>query len=46
MVRQISFLLKHIKEHTEGRSLEANIKLVYNNALVGAKIAKEYTKLK
>lgn len=40
------YLLKHIKEHTEGRSLEANIKLVYNNALVGAKIAKEYTKLK
>lgn len=40
------YLLKHIKEHTEGRSLEANIKLVYNNALVGAKIAKEYAKLK
>lgn len=40
------FLLKHIKEHTEGKSLEANIKLVYNNALVGALIAKAYSKLK
>ena len=40
------YLLKHIKEHTEGRSLESNIQLVYNNALVGAKIAKEYAKLK
>lgn len=40
------YLLKHIKEHTEGRSLEANIQLVYNNALVGALIAKEYSKLK
>lgn len=40
------YLLKHIKEHTEGKSLEANIKLVYNNAYVGSLIAKEYAKLK
>ena len=40
------YLLKHIKEHTEGRSLDSNIKLVYNNALVGSLIAKELSKLK
>ena len=40
------YLLKHIKEHTQGKSLEANIKLVYNNAYVGALIAKEYEKIK
>lgn len=36
------FLLAKIAEMTSGKSLEANIKLVYNNAKVGAEIAKEY----
>ena len=40
------FLLKAITDATEGKSLEANIQLVYNNARVGAEIAKEYCKLK
>ncbi len=34
------FLLDKVKQLTEGRSLEANIHLVLNNADVGAKIAK------
>ena len=34
------FLLNRVKELTEGRSLEANIKLVINNAHIGARIAK------
>ena len=33
------FLLDKVKEFTEGRSLEANIQLVLNNAKVGAEIA-------
>lgn len=33
------FLLSEIKELTEGKSLEANIKLVLNNAKIGAEIA-------
>ena len=33
------FLLDKVKTLTEGRSLEANVKLVLNNALVGAQIA-------
>ncbi len=33
------FLLKHIAEHTQGESLEANIALVLNNARLGARIA-------
>lgn len=33
------FLLDKIKTATEGKSLESNIQLVYNNARVGAKIA-------
>lgn len=33
------FLLDRIKEITGGKSLETNISLVYNNAVVGAKIA-------
>lgn len=40
------FLLKTIVELTGGDSLESNIKLVINNAHVGAEIAKEYSKLK
>lgn len=35
------FLLDRVKELTDGSSLEANIKLVFNNARVGAKIACE-----
>lgn len=35
------FLLAKIKDITNGVSLESNIKLVYNNALVGSLIAKE-----
>lgn len=37
------FLLAKIVELTEGKSLEANIALVYNNAKVGAEIAVAYT---
>ena len=39
------FLLGKVKELTEGKSLESNIELVYNNARVGAKIAVELNKL-
>lgn len=38
------YLLKWIKEKSEGYSLEANIKLIYNNAKLGALIAKELMK--
>jgi pseudouridine-5'-phosphate glycosidase len=33
------FLLSEITKRTGGKSLEANLELVYNNALVGAQIA-------
>ncbi len=33
------FILQGVKDLTKGKSLEANIKLVKNNALVGAQIA-------
>ena len=36
------YLLKKIVEETKGKSLAANLALVYNNAKVGAKIAKAY----
>lgn len=39
------FLLAKIVEESEGKSLKANIALVYNNANVGAQIAKAYSKL-
>ena len=39
------FLLKKIVEETKGKSLQANLALVYNNANVGAKLAIAYTKL-
>lgn len=35
------FILAKVKEITQGRSLTANIELVYNNARLGAQIAKE-----
>lgn len=39
------FLLKTIVELTNGDSLESNIKLVLNNAKIGAQIIKEYKNL-
>ncbi|HMZ45850.1 MAG TPA: pseudouridine-5'-phosphate glycosidase [Chitinophagaceae bacterium] len=33
------FLLQHIAQHTNGNSLEANISLIKNNAVLGAQIA-------
>lgn len=39
------FLLAKIAEITGGKSLESNIRLVFNNAKVGCAIAKEYCKL-
>lgn len=39
------FLLAKIADITEGKSLAANIELVFNNAAVGTEIAKEYCKL-
>lgn len=36
------YLLKTIVELTDGKSLEANIKLVFNNCKLASKIAKEY----
>lgn len=39
------FLLARVKALTEGKSLESNIQLVYNNAMVGGKIAAAYAKL-
>ena len=40
------FLLKRIVEITGGDSLESNIRLVINNAIVGAGIAVAYSKIK
>jgi pseudouridine-5'-phosphate glycosidase len=39
------FLLARIKEITDGRSLNANLQLVYNNAKVAALISSEYSAL-
>lgn len=39
------FLLDKICGITSGKSLEANIKLVYNNARLGASLAVEYSKM-
>lgn len=39
------FLLKTIVEKTEGKSLQANLALVYNNAEVGARLARSYEEL-
>ncbi len=38
------YILARVKELTEGRSLKANIRLVYHNAEIAAKIAKELCK--
>ncbi|MFP5114682.1 pseudouridine-5'-phosphate glycosidase [Bacillaceae bacterium C204] len=40
------FLLGKVKELTEGKSLDANIALVKNNAVVGAKLAVSFNKMK
>lgn len=40
------YLLSRVLELTDGKSLEANIQLVYNNAKVAAEIAVEFAKLK
>ncbi|KAI9302451.1 Indigoidine synthase A family protein [Cunninghamella echinulata] len=40
------FLLKRISELTQGKSLDANIALVKNNAKIGGQIAVELSKLK
>jgi pseudouridine-5'-phosphate glycosidase len=40
------YLLKRIVELTGGRSLDTNIRLVVNNAALGAKIAKEYAQMR
>jgi len=40
------FLLKTVVDLTHGDSLESNIHLVINNAIVGAEISKEYALLK
>ena len=39
------FLLSRIAEETEGRSLDANIELVVNNARIAARIAVSYARL-
>lgn len=39
------YLLKKIVEDTKGESLNANLELVYNNALVGARLAVAYRDL-
>lgn len=39
------FLLARIAQVTQGKSLEANIQLVYNNAVLGAKIAVELSNI-
>jgi pseudouridine-5'-phosphate glycosidase len=39
------YLLAEIKKITEGKSLDANIQLVFNNARVGAKLAKALSEL-
>lgn len=38
------FLLKNVKEATKGKSLDANLALVYHNAYVAAQIALAYAK--
>lgn len=40
------FLLGKVKELTEGKSLDANIALVKNNAVVGAKLAVRFNEMK
>ena len=44
--RATPFLLGNIVKRSEGKSLAANIQLVYNNARIGARIAKSYNQFK
>ena len=39
------YLLAHIVDFTEGRSLATNLQLAYNNARVASRLAVEYSKL-
>lgn len=39
------FLLENIKERTDGKSLESNIQLIKNNAIIGSQVAVEMSKL-
>ncbi len=39
------YLLAHIKDYTEGRSLASNLQLAYNNARVASQISVELSKL-
>lgn len=39
------FLLKSIAEESNGESLESNIQLVFNNAILASQVAKEYCNL-
>jgi len=39
------FLLSRIEQLTKGKSLDANIRLVYNNAKLAAQIAQSYESL-
>jgi len=39
------YLLKKIVDETKGKSLDANLALVYNNAKVGAQLAYQYQKI-
>ncbi|WP_334301083.1 pseudouridine-5'-phosphate glycosidase [Alkaliphilus sp. B6464] len=43
--KSTSFLLAKVKEITGGDSLESNIQLVYNNAMLVAQLAVELSKL-
>ena len=40
------YLLKKIVEETKGKSLQANLALVYNNARIGGQLAKAYQDMK
>lgn len=40
------FLLDELENITEGKSLQANLALIYNNALLAAEIARSYYKIK
>lgn len=40
------YLLAKIVEKTDGKSLKANLALVYNNAIVGGKLARAYQNIK
>ena len=43
--RLTPFLLKSVVEYTAGKSLQANIKLVENNVVLGVELAKKLQKM-